>query len=55
MSPNGEQLAEMAALVEAGTVRTIIDGEFPLGDVVSAYARARSGKANGKVIVTMPV
>lgn len=53
MSPNGEQLAEIAALIEAGTVTPIVDSEFPLDDVAKAYEHARSGEANGKVIVTM--
>jgi NADPH:quinone reductase-like Zn-dependent oxidoreductase len=50
MSPNGDQLA---ALIEAGTVQPIIDSEFPLVDVAKAYQRARSGDANGKVIVAI--
>lgn len=53
MTPNGDQLAEIAALIEAGTVKPVVDSEFPLDDVVAAYARARSGEANGKVVVTM--
>jgi NADPH:quinone reductase-like Zn-dependent oxidoreductase len=53
MSPNGDQLAQIAALIEAGTVQPIVDSEFPLDDVINAYGRARSGKANGKVIVAM--
>ncbi len=53
MSPNGDQLAEIACLIEAGVVEPIIDSEFPLDDVADAYKRARSGDANGKVIVSM--
>ena len=53
MSPNDEQLATIAALIEAGAVRPIVDSEFPLDDVANAYAYARDGKANGKVIVSM--
>jgi NADPH:quinone reductase-like Zn-dependent oxidoreductase len=53
MSPNGDQLAQIAALIEAGTVQPIIDSEFPLVDVAKAYQRARSGDANGKVIVAI--
>lgn len=53
MSPNGEQLAQIAALIEAGTVRPIVDSEFALDDVATAYERARSGDANGKVIVNV--
>ena len=53
MSPNGDQLAEIASLVEAGAVQPVVDSVFPLDDVANAYARARSGEANGKVIVSM--
>ncbi len=53
MSPNGDQLAELASLIDDGTVTPIVDREFPLDDVESAYAHARSGEANGKVVVTM--
>ncbi len=31
----------------------IVDSEFPIDDVAKADAHARSGEANGKVIVTM--
>ena len=53
MSPNGEQLAEIAALIQDGTVQPVVDSEFPLADVANAYERARSGDANGKVVVTV--
>lgn len=53
MNPSGDQLAEIAALIDSGAVRPVVDSEFPLDDVTGAYAHARSGKANGKVIVTM--
>jgi len=53
MSPSGDQLAQIAALIEEGTVHPIVDSEFPLDDVAKAYARARSGGASGKVIVSM--
>ncbi len=53
MHPDGSQLAEIARLIEAGIVKPIVDREFPLDQVGEAYAYARSGKANGKVVVTM--
>ena len=53
MSPNGDQLAEISALIESGSVQPVVDSVFPLDDVANAYARARSGDANGKVIVSM--
>ena len=53
MTPSGSQLAQIVELIEAGAVRPIVDREFPLDDVVAAYAHARSGDANGKVVVTV--
>ncbi|MGK0274673.1 MAG: NADPH:quinone reductase-like Zn-dependent oxidoreductase [Ilumatobacter sp.] len=53
MQPNGEQLAEIAALITAGTIRPVLDRTFPLDEVAAAYDYARSGSANGKVAVTI--
>lgn len=39
--------------IDDGTVTPIVDSEFPIDDVAKADAHARSGEANGKVIVTM--
>ncbi len=51
MSPDGSQLAEIAALIHSGDVSPVVDREFALDDVAAAYAYAQSGEANGKVIV----
>lgn len=53
MTPNGEQLAQIAALIEAGTVKPIVDRDFALDDVAAAYRYARSGDANGKVVISI--
>ena len=53
MQPNGEQLAEMAALITDGTIRPVLDGTFPLDDVAAAYNYARTGGPNGKVAVAV--
>lgn len=49
---HGEIMAEITALVEAGQLRPVLDGEpFPLDDVAGAHARSESGQAIGKVVV----
>ena len=53
MEPNGEQLAEIAALITGGTIRPVLDRTFPLDEVAAAYDYARSGSANGKVAVAI--
>ncbi len=53
MEPDGDQLAEIAALITAGTVRPVLDSTYPLAEVAAAYDHARSGDANGKVAVTV--
>lgn len=51
MHPSGEQLAQIGRLLEAGTVRTIIDKVFPLAQVREALAYSAAGHATGKVVV----
>jgi len=53
MEPNGEQLAEIAALITDGTIRPVLDRTFPLDDVAAAYDYARTGRPNGKVAVAV--
>ena len=53
MQPSGEQLTEIAALISSGTVRPLLDSTYTLDDVAAAYAHARSGRATGKVAVTL--
>jgi len=49
---HGEIMAEITALVEAGQLRPVLDGEpFPPDDVAGAHARLESGQAIGKVVV----
>ncbi|MEA3065164.1 MAG: hypothetical protein QOJ27_1610, partial [Sphingomonadales bacterium] len=48
-----DDLAALAALVEAGKVTPVIDRRYRLADVAAAIRRFVGGKAVGKVIVTM--
>ncbi|MES2947607.1 MAG: NADP-dependent oxidoreductase [Pseudomonadota bacterium] len=51
MQPSGTQLAEIAALVDAGVIRPVIDRVYAFDDVKEAVAYAETGRATGKVIV----
>ncbi len=49
---HGHIMGEITALVEAGQLRPLMDGDpFPLSDVAAAHARLESGQALGKVVV----
>jgi alcohol dehydrogenase len=49
---NSRQLAEIGALVEAGTIRPIIDRAFPFEQCVEAFDYLIAGRAKGKVILS---
>lgn len=51
MHPSGAELAELAALIEAGTLEPVIDRVFPFEQVADAFAYLESGRAKGKVVV----
>jgi len=51
MKPSGTQLAEVAALVDAGIIRPVIDRVYAFDDVKEAMAYEETGRATGKVIV----
>ncbi|QUS37172.1 zinc-dependent alcohol dehydrogenase family protein [Falsirhodobacter algicola] len=51
---HGEILAGLAQLVDAGAVAPLVDEEaFDLSEVGKAYARLQSGRAIGKVVITV--
>jgi NADPH:quinone reductase-like Zn-dependent oxidoreductase len=51
MRASGEQLERIAALVDEGIIRPIIDRAFPLEAAADAIAYVESGRAVGKVVV----
>jgi NADPH:quinone reductase-like Zn-dependent oxidoreductase len=53
MRASGEQLRAIAALADAGTIRPVIDRVFPFEATKDAMAYVESGRAKGKVVVTM--
>jgi alcohol dehydrogenase len=53
MKANGDQLAEIALLVDSGIIRPVIDRVFPFESTKEALAYVDQGRAKGKVVVTM--
>jgi NADPH:quinone reductase-like Zn-dependent oxidoreductase len=53
MTANGEQLRELGALVDAGSIRPVIDRVFPFDETLEALTYVESGRSKGKVVVTM--
>jgi NADPH:quinone reductase-like Zn-dependent oxidoreductase len=50
---NRDDLIALKELVEAGKVRPIVDGTYPLANVPEAIARVAAGHARGTVVVTV--
>jgi alcohol dehydrogenase len=51
MRPDGEQPAMIAARIDDGTFRTVVDRVFSIDDAKDALAYAETGRAKGKVII----
>ena len=51
MRANGDQLAEITALIESGIIRPVVDRVFPFGATDQALAYVEAGRARGKVVV----
>jgi NADPH:quinone reductase-like Zn-dependent oxidoreductase len=48
---DGEQLREIARLVEAGAIAPLVDKVYSLDEVRDALAYSESGRATGKVVI----
>jgi NADPH:quinone reductase-like Zn-dependent oxidoreductase len=53
MHPDGDALRTIARLLDAGTVRPVVDSVFPLEEVAAAFRHAKEGHATGKVIIAV--
>jgi NADPH:quinone reductase-like Zn-dependent oxidoreductase len=51
MKSSGEQLRELASLVDAGTIRPVMDRVFPFELTNEALAYVETGRAKGKVVI----
>lgn len=52
MRANGAQLADLAELYDAGTLRPVLDRTFAFDETLAAMAHVEAGRANGKIVVT---
>lgn len=53
MRADGAQLGQIAALIEAGTLRPVIDRGFPFEETPAALAYVQAGRSKGKVVITI--
>ena len=53
MHPSGSELALLADLIEQGRLKVIVDKAYPFANIAEALAYVESGRAKGKVVVTM--
>jgi NADPH:quinone reductase-like Zn-dependent oxidoreductase len=51
LHPDGRQLAEIGELLEAGSIRPVIDKIFPFDQAKEALVYLEKGRAKGKVVV----
>jgi NADPH:quinone reductase-like Zn-dependent oxidoreductase len=49
--PDGATLAEIAALVDAGALRPVVDRTFRLEDAAEAHRLSETGHARGKLVL----
>jgi alcohol dehydrogenase len=53
MKPLGEELAQIAALVATGVIRPVVDRIVPLAECQSAIEYSASGRARGKIVISV--
>jgi NADPH:quinone reductase-like Zn-dependent oxidoreductase len=51
--PDGDDLAELTALIEAGKIEPVVDSVLPLDEIVEAHRRSEAGRARGKIILAV--
>ena len=53
MRAQGQQLSEITSLIESGVIRPVIDKAYPLEKTGDALVYVESGRAKGKVVITV--
>jgi NADPH:quinone reductase-like Zn-dependent oxidoreductase len=53
MRADGQQLGQVTSLIEAGAIRPVVDKLFPFEKTRDALAYVETGRAKGKVVVTL--
>lgn len=51
VAPSGEQLRQIATLLDEGQVKPIVDQVFPLSEAQQAFTAAASGHPRGKIVL----
>jgi NADPH:quinone reductase-like Zn-dependent oxidoreductase len=52
MHPSGDDLRVLAALVDGGQLRPVVDSTYPFARIAEAFAALEQGHAKGKIVVT---
>lgn len=53
MRAQGQQLSQIASLIESGVIRPVVDRIFPFEKTGDALAYVETGRAKGKVVITV--
>jgi NADPH:quinone reductase-like Zn-dependent oxidoreductase len=53
MKPLGDELAQIAALVTKGAIKPVVDRIFPIAQPHSAIEYSESGRARGKIVLSL--
>lgn len=53
LKPNGPDLRTLDALHASGKLRVLVDSTYPLGELPKAWDRSKSGRAVGKIVVSV--
>jgi NADPH:quinone reductase-like Zn-dependent oxidoreductase len=48
---NGAQLTQIAALIDAGTVKPVVSTILPLADAAKAHEMIQTGQVRGKIVL----
>ena len=54
MRADGAQLVQIARLIDAGMIRPVVDRVYPFAQTAEALTYVETGRARGKVVVTVP-
>ena len=53
VEPNAGQLAQIAKLIEAGSLKTHVGLKLPLKDAAEAHKRSETGISRGKIVLVV--
>lgn len=53
MKADGQQLREISALIDGGFIRPVVERVFPFEAAAEAMAHVETGRAKGKVVITL--